>query len=204
MKQVDKAHYAFEKYCYPDRWASYYYQIREIVQTNPRSVLEVGTGDGVVKQYIQHNTDIAYTNLDVAEDLKPDILGSVDAMPVPDESFDVVCAFEVLEHMPFELFEKNVLEMARVAKRYVLISLPHFGPPIKISFKVPFMREFVFAIKVPFPIQHIFNGEHYWEIGKRGYPLSKIKGILAKHFVLEKDFVPFENQYHHFFVLRKK
>jgi hypothetical protein len=81
--------------------------------------------------------------------------------------------------------------------------LPHFGPPIKFSFKIPFFKEVKMALKIPFPIKHKFNGEHYWEIGKQGYPASKIRKILKKYFKIKKEFIPFENQYHHFYILEK-
>lgn len=203
MKQVDKQHYRFEKYCYPDRWASYYYQLRELTACNAESMLEVGVGDGVIKQYIQHNTPLQYKNIDIAEDLHPDILCSVDAIPLPDNSFDIVCAFEVLEHMPFETFEQCLLEMKRVSKKHILVSVPHFGPALKLCFKIPFIREVRIAWKIPFPKKHIFNGQHYWEIGKRGYSLSRILAVMSKHCTVKKHFVPFENQYHHFFILEK-
>ena len=204
MKQVDRETYAFGGYCYPERWMSYYYQLREVTARNPSSLLEVGTGDGVFREYIKTNTTIAYRNLDVAEDLKPDILGSVERIPLPDTSVDMVVAFEVLEHLPFEKFEQALGELKRVSRGSVIISLPHFGPPIACSFKVPFLPKICFAFKIPLPKKHVFNGQHHWEIGKRGYSVRRIRSVLQKHFSIEKEFVPFENQYHHFFVLAKK
>lgn len=203
MKQVNKDHYTFENYLLPDRWASYYFQIKELLSLRPESVLEVGTGDGFLKNYLISNTSINYRNLDVAEDLNPDIIGSVESIPLPDDSVDVVCAFEVLEHLPFEKFETSLLEMRRVAKRYVVISLPHFGPPVKFSFKFPLFKEVRIAFKIPYSRAHTFNGEHYWEIGKRGYGARKIRGIIGKYFNIKREFIPFDNQYHHFYILEK-
>ncbi|MBA3284712.1 MAG: methyltransferase domain-containing protein [Nitrosopumilus sp.] len=203
MKQVDKEHYRFSRYCYPDRWASYYHQLEELLRYNPDTVLEVGAGDEVVKNYLETNTSVKHTSLDIAEDLHPDIIGSIDKIPLGDSTFDIVCAFEVLEHIPFESFEKAILEMKRVAKDYVLMSVPHFGPALKLNFKIPFLPEIRVACKIPFPKEHVFNGQHYWELGKKEYPLSRVKSILKNHFVLIKDFVPYDNQYHHFFILKK-
>jgi len=204
MKQVNKIAYEFIKYCGPDRWASYYYQIDEVLKTKPKSVLEVGVGDGVLKNYLKNNTDIEYKNLDIAEDLSPDTVGSVEDIPFPKNSFDVVCAFEILEHLPFKKFEKSLLELRRVSKGDILISLPHFGPPIKFLFKIPFLKEIKISFKIPYARGHIFNGQHYWEIGKKDYSTEKIKQVLKKYFDIKKDFIPFENQYHHFFVLKNK
>lgn len=201
MTQVNKNHYQFEKYSGTDRFSSYYYQLREALNCNPKNVLEIGVGDRMFGNYIRENTDIAYTSCDIAEDLNPDIIGSITDIPLEDDSFDVVCAFEVLEHIPFESFEKALMELKRVSRGGVIISVPHFGPPIKFSLKIPFLPEIQFAWKIPYPREHVFNGEHYWEIGKKGFSPRRIRGILQKHFIVRKEFVPFENQYHHFFVL---
>lgn len=203
MKQVDKDHYSTIKYGNLSRFASYYYQIKTVTELNPKNILEIGLGDKVFCDYIKSNTSIDYTSMDIAEDLKPDILSSVEKISLEDDLYDVVLCAEVLEHLPFEKFEICLDEMKRVTKRYVVISLPHFGPPVKFLLKIPFLPEVKFSFKIPFYRRHKFNGEHYWEIGKEGYPLSVIKSALIKKFKIIKEFVPFENQYHHFFILEK-
>jgi hypothetical protein len=204
QKQVDKQHYTFDRYLYPDRWGSYYYQLREVLKADPKSVLEVGAGDNVLKNYLTRNSGIKHTSIDIADDLHPDVIGSIEQLPFGDNAFDITCAFEVLEHLPFEKFEQCVLEMKRVASQYVMISVPHFGPAVKFNLKVPFLPDIRFAFKIPFPKKHEFNGQHYWEIGKKGYPPTLIRNILQKHLTLIKEFVPYENQYHHFFILKKQ
>ncbi len=205
MKQVDKKHYSFERYCYPERWASYYHQLREVLASSPKSILEVGGGDGVLESYIKRNiAEAIYTSVDIAEDLNPDVVAAIDALPFADASFDVVCAFEVLEHIPFEKFEKALGELLRVSKGRVLISVPHFGPPVALSFKLPFLKEIKLLFKFPFPKRHSFNGQHYWEIGKKGYSPRFMRKVISKLAYIKKEFVPFDSRYHHFYVLEKR
>jgi len=204
MKQVNKEHYDFSRYSYPDRWGSYFYQLKEVLDTKPSSILEVGVGDKVFGSFIKNNTDISYKSLDIASDLNPDIVAPITETGLPPESFDVICAFEVLEHIPFDQFETALKEMSRISKKHIIISLPHFAPPIQFLLKIPLLPKICFALKVPFPKKHIWNGEHYFEIGKKDYPLNRIIESIKKFGTLEKHFVPFENQYHHFFIIRKK
>ncbi|HYF12898.1 MAG TPA: class I SAM-dependent methyltransferase [Candidatus Paceibacterota bacterium] len=200
--QIDKKGYEFARYGFEERFTSYYWQLREVLGLKPTSILEIGVGDGVFGNFVKTNTDIAYTSLDIAPDLGPDIVGSVTHIPKPDKSVDVACAFEVLEHIPFEKFDQAVGELARVARTHVVLSLPHFGPPVSFSLKIPFLPHVRISLKVPFPKEHVFNGQHYWEIGKKGYSPSRIRKVLEKHGRLERDFVPFGSTYHHFFVVR--
>lgn len=202
MKQVDKQHYNFTRYSHKGRWVSYYHQLDTLLKYDPASVVEVGVGDGVVGHYLKQNTNVRYVSVDIDPELHPDIVGSILNIPLESKSEDIVCAFEVLEHLPFEQLESALQEMARVSRKYVIFSVPHFGPPMQFLFKIPFIK-IQYAFKIPWPIQHVFNGQHYWEIGKRGFSLFKIKSILRKHFSIVDDFVPFENQYHHFFVLQQ-
>lgn len=46
--------------------------------------------------------------------------------------------------------------------------------------------------------------EHYWEIGKAGYPSSKIiNDIQRAGFEIEKTCRVFEHPYHSFFIVKK-
>ncbi len=200
-KQVDKSAYRFERYGGEDRFVSYQAQLAEIFRTNPVNMLEIGVGDKVIASYIKNNTEVAYTSADIADDVGADVQASVTELPFEDKSFDIVCAFEVLEHLPFEQFEKSIDEMCRVAKTHVLISVPHFGPMLSLSLKIPFLPRLRLAWKIPFPKAHTFNGQHHWEIGKSGYPVSRIRALLTKRGKIVRDFVPFNSAYHHFFTL---
>lgn len=201
MPQVDKSNYKFGAYAFEGRFVSYYWQLKEVLALEPSTVLEVGVGDRVFGNFIKNNTVVSYTSVDVAEDLHPDVVGSILKLPFADKSLDVVCAFEVLEHLPFEQFDRAVAELCRVARTHVVISVPHFGPMISFSLKIPFVPLIRFALKIPFPKKHIFNGQHYWEIGKRGYSVSLIRKKLSTHGELIRDFIPFGNPYHHFFTI---
>jgi ubiquinone/menaquinone biosynthesis C-methylase UbiE len=194
--------YKFGKYVKEDRWASYWHQINEVLAFEPDSILIVGKGDGIVPDVLKKYCAEIKT-LDFDAELKPDIAGSAENMPVKDKGFDVVLCAEVLEHLSFEKFEKCLNELKRVSKKGVVLSLPHFGPPIKFAVKTPFIKEKKIAVKIPYMPRHPEGGEHYWEIGKKGYSAGKIRKMIGKYFKIKKEFVPFENQYHHFFILNK-
>jgi len=200
--QVDKRHYYARSYGFEGRFVSYYHQLSEVLKLSPNSVLEIGAGDKVFGSYIKNNSDILYNSVDFASDLNPDIVADIRQLPLDDKSYDVVCAFEVLEHLPFDDLETAIYELSRVAKQAVIISLPHFGPMLSFSLKIPFLPRIRWAIKLPFPKKHIFNGEHYWEMGKRGFGARRIKNILLRYGKIENEFIPFNSEYHHFFVLK--
>lgn len=205
-KQVGKYFYDFSKYCDQDRWSSYWYQVNELLKLKPSSVLEVGVGDNFLSSYLKNNTEIKYRSLDIDSELNPDLVASVDSIPLSDNSFDVVCAFEVLEHLPFDRFNKSINELKRVSKKYIIISLPHWGRHFSIDIRGPFFKRFRTQYKMNiFSKKHKFNGQHYWEIGKSGYSLSKIKNnIKSSNLEIIDDFIAFYSPYHHFFILKKQ
>jgi len=100
--------------------------------------------------------------------------------------------------------------MKRVTKKTIIISLPY--PCINFCFalKIPLIN---LIIKKPIPTimiripkfwqKHTFDGEHYWELGKKDYSIKKIKNILKKYFKSVKTTPPLMNPYHEFFILKK-
>jgi len=195
-------------YDHLQRWCSYWYQINEVMQFSPETVLEVGIGMKVVAQYL-FNHGIKLTTLDVDGGFRPDIVASVLRMPLDDNSFDVVLAAETLEHLPWSDFLPALREIHRVSKKYVVISLPHWGRTISFSIKIPLLPRIKFALKLPVLKENHFDPigpvpGHYWEIGKKGYSVGKIRDVIkSAGFHIKKDFLPVENPYHHFFVLEK-
>ena len=186
------------------RWSSYWYQIHEVLSFKPEKVLEIGVGNHVVTQYLK-GAGVALATLDVDKALEPDVVASVTSMPLPDASHDVVLAAEVLEHLPFKDFSKALAEINRVTKQHAVISLPHWGSVIAGAVKVPLLPWLRFALKLPGFKRHVMsqNG-HYWEIGKIGFSLGRVKQAMrAAGFQIIRDYVIIEYPYHHFFVLEK-
>lgn len=195
--------YKFIKYCDLNRWSSYWYQIKEILDSKPNSVLEFGCGDGVVGDYIRKNSQIQYASADNDEKLKPDHILNISDFDLSGKKFDTVCAFEVLEHLPFEQFKKCLGNLKNISNKYVLISLPHWGRHFSFAFQIPCFGKKKFQFKLSTGKEHKYNGEHYWEIGKKGYTLKKvISEISETGLQVAKHYICHESPYHHFFILK--
>lgn len=203
--QVDKDHYK-SNYDSKERFASYWHQIDELRNLNPDSVLEVGIGSGFVSNYLKRR-DMDITTLDFDERLNPDKVGSVLNIPFPNNAFDVVACFQVLEHLPYENFSVALSEIYRVSKKYAVISLPDCTRTFSLSIKIPGLKMFRRLIRLPRfkTLIHQFNGQHYWEIGKADYTLRQIlRDINDVGFRLMKTYRLFEHPYHRLIVLMKQ
>ncbi|AEM78220.1 class I SAM-dependent methyltransferase [Thermoanaerobacter wiegelii] len=203
--QVDPGHYFNKSYDTKERFISYWHQINEIMELNPKKVLEIGVGNGFVSKYLKER-GVNVVTLDIDERLKPDAVGSVLDIPFSESSFDVVACYEVLEHLPYENFKKALSEIFRVSKSYAILSLPDASRVYRLYVHIPRVGIIKKLIPLPRlrPPVHKFDGEHYWEIGKAGYPLNKItKDIESVGFNIVKTYRVFEYPYHRFFALKK-
>lgn len=193
----------FNQYDNRDRWISYWQQIENVLSFAAKKILEIGIGNKTVTNYLREY-GMEVITLDISESLKPDVVASVEKMPLADNSFDVVLAAEILEHLPFEKFSQSLSEIRRVTRQHAVISLPHWGWTFYLMLKIPLIRKVQIMFKVSGFLKHRFNGEHYWEIGKKGFSLPKIKKeINLVGFKILRDFVSTDSPYHHFFILEK-
>src|SRR5277367_6465027 len=105
--QVAPEHYDFERYDDAERWMSYWHQIRAVLAVRPKTVLEIGPGSGVFRSYLRA-AGIEVKTLDIDRTREVDFVADVtkldDVLP-NGLVFDAVCAFQVLEHLPFEELE---------------------------------------------------------------------------------------------------
>jgi len=202
--QGEKSDYFTPAYNSPGRWAGYAYQINEILALGPRRILEVGIGNGMVSYFLRR-AGLAVTTFDYDEHLEPDIVGSVTALPLAAARYDVVACFQVLEHLPFDLFVPILQEIHRVTSRYVVLSLPDVRPYLQGSFHLPLFGDRCLVLEWPQRFsRRTNNSQHYWELNARGYALSKILAAMRQAgFTLIKTYRPEMFRHHRMFILRK-
>ena len=101
----------------------------------PRSVLDVGCGEGVLThEWAEKLGDERIVGIDLddpklasewAARQRPNLeyrVADATSLSFADDEFDLAAAIEVLEHVPDP--EATVAEMARVAERWLLVSVP--------------------------------------------------------------------------------
>lgn len=168
--------------------------------------MEIGIGGGLVSNYLRIRGKKIIT-LDINRDLNPNVVGSVVEIPFSKESFDVVACYEVLEHLPFDHFYASLMELNRISKSHVVLSLPdRTGRAYKLNIQFPKLGEVKKLITLPRlnPIKWKFDGVHYWEVGTKDYALNKIISHMQKAgFSMRKSYRVFEYPYHRLFVLQK-
>lgn len=114
--------------------------------------------------------------------------------------------YEVLEHLPYEDFDKVLSGIFRVFKSHAILSIPDANRAYRLNVQIPKIGETKWLVPLPRLVKpvHNFNGEHCWEIGKAKYPLRKIiNDIQIAGFKIEKTYRVFECSWHRFFILKK-
>ena len=172
------------------------YQYRDVRSLGEvHDILIIGPGQGVDTHFLKW-AGYNVTTFDIDQTFQPDQVGSVHEMTMfRDRQFDAVIASHVLEHLPVPFLDRAIAEVARVG-RFALVYLPVAGRPVHIRFD-PSVRVLQRSV-----IIDVFNwlhrpdgvtpryagGQHYWEIGMRGFRKSDVRRRLQAHFDIVDEY----------------
>ncbi|MDB9314588.1 methyltransferase domain-containing protein [Spirulina sp. CS-785/01] len=198
------------EYVSQKRLISYYNQSRIIraLGNEVNTILEVGIYNSFLSKLL-NPYGYSITTADADPELNPDILLDLTKdIELPQDTFDVIALFQVLEHIPYEIFEKVLVTLSQTTKKYLVISLPFYSYYIMLQVQSNFLlkrtRSLVLQIPkfwttIPFAKEH-----HYWEIGLKGYPLQRIRNSFKQSgLTIKREYQDPLNAYHYFFVLEK-
>lgn len=217
-RMVQSAHLNKGKFLTEAHHDSYFLQMATMHRLKVRSVLEIGPGESFAANYLK-SLGVQYDTMDIVEQSNPTILGKLEDFDVKPHSasWEMVCAFQMLEHSPYHLFTENLRKMGALSKKYVFISLPYscfgFGLSLNImlgqrirfqkrtglyfplckknrKYREEYMREFPWAV-------------HYWEIGRRGFAMSTVRKDIESSGLRIIESFQSGNPYHYFFLTEK-
>jgi ubiquinone/menaquinone biosynthesis C-methylase UbiE len=198
-KQVENAHYWTEVYLCKERFLQYGAQFISLLNLDPSSILEIGPGPGLLSAMLKRFCK-KVTTLDFADDTGADIVSDIKSMPLESSSYDIVCAFQVLEHMPWADVKIALIEMSRVSRQYVIFSVPdnEFMKKTICSLGIQLLNMGVGISYKKRRYKGISNiKEHYWEIGVASVSLDTINTIIkSSNLELVKQWL--DGEAHHF------
>ncbi len=207
--QVEAGHYTSETgYLSPARWSTYGLIIAETMRLRPQSILEIGPGPGIVTETLR-KIGFPVKTLDLDPETFPDYLLSATDPDIDSkvEKINLIIASEIFEHVRYNDFLaalRNLLKMTD----YLILTLPNTNDQsLAFGFRIrlPLLNHISTTFKFRFGhTEHTFDGEHYWEIGKQGYPAKKVRNDLSSMgWKIQSDFINIDNPYHHFFILKR-
>ncbi len=173
--------------------------------TEPK-IIEIGKGNGFVSDFFK-KAAYHFQTFDINKNLEPDIEGNIlEFSTIVEYRPDIIVACEILEHLPFDMFEDSVKEIARGTGKYVIITLPEFKKFFGANIELRLPKRKVFS--VPFFIKLRGNKAlgigHFWEIDfdKRS-KRNNIEKIFKKYFNIIESGNFHTNPYHNYYVLEK-
>lgn len=101
-----------------------------VVPPDVESILEVGSGNGLIINALQQAgynpfaLDISHNALRQINSNKR-VQSDVTQLPFKANSFDLVLACELLEHVPDYKFSEVLTEISKVASKYIIITVPY-------------------------------------------------------------------------------
>jgi 2-polyprenyl-3-methyl-5-hydroxy-6-metoxy-1,4-benzoquinol methylase len=204
---LEKEFYFNDGYFSYEQFMSFAEQLRLVYSLNEKSILEIGIGNGIVSDFLK-KAGFNVTTFDINPNLSPDIVGNVTELIdiFQEPKYDLILCAEVLEHMPFEYFEKAIVNIAHTTKKYAILTLPRSQRilvDIQFSFKLPKIQRIYNGLTVSFP-NSIIPSLHHWELdSSKETRIKAINSIIKKYFtIIDSNRFRFRS-YHHYFILKK-
>ncbi len=172
---------------------------------NCKTLLIVGPGQGL-GTLVHKWRGYQVTTLDIDGTFKPDIIGSVhDLSMFADGQFDAVIASHVLEHLAEPYLDSALQEIARVSK-HALVYLPVHGRHVQLrcipgigAVDISLVIDLFNYFEKPDGITpRYMAGQHYWEIGMRGYRVRDMVKRMSRFFEVQavyrnRNWLPSQN-----------
>ena len=213
MGKATRGKFLMSSYTY-----SYITQIQELHKLRAKSIIEVGPGEEFTANSLRM-LGVRYDTLDRCDFYGSTIIedfATFDPEPYS-KSYEATCAFQVLEHFPYDKFTYLLDKLVLMSSGHILISLPYSckgtrtttlnwkgqvptkenktekftatGLPNR-KYRPEFIKEFPYAV-------------HYWEIGRQGFPLSKVFKDIENCGLKIDDHFHGPNPYHYFIRAKK-
>jgi len=103
-------------------------KMTQMVPQDAKTLLDLGCGSGLLLHELEERKyaiglDWSVTALKKVR--KNGVAGAISGAPFRDGAFDIVVCSEVLEHLSMSDFEKAVKEIKRLAKKWLLVTVPY-------------------------------------------------------------------------------
>jgi len=132
-----------QRYENPDLWKADEFETSDqqvrfaitasLIPADAKSLLDIGCGNGAFMAFLeQRSSSIQMLGVERSNAARDAAIcsslvvdGSIDSLQYDDRTFDLLSALEVIEHLPWGVYEQALKEMERVARKYILISVPY-------------------------------------------------------------------------------
>lgn len=207
---------------------SYFTQCRTIADLpDVKRVLEIGPGGGITAT-LMRNIGYDYQTMDTQPQVNPDILCDFREFDPTEyeQAYDLVAAFQMLEHVPYGQFTSLVEKMKAVSRRWVLMSLPYYCWTFRLEIVLPRLRwleaisprrlrramerPLVFSISRPYKsapnrkyrkefMEEFPLAVHHWEIGRGSVTRKRLfNDLRSLGMRVERAFHSKVHPYHYF------
>lgn len=103
-----------------------------LIPSDVKTIIDVGCGNGFFLKTLEEAHKYSLFGIEPSKSAITQNLSSIkindgviDDIKHNDNSFDLTTCLEVIEHLPFRVFEKGLLELERISKKYIIISVPY-------------------------------------------------------------------------------